>query len=93
MAKKVKTEAEASAPAAEVPTVKEARAAHKDNSARFVLAVAAEKAASRGAESGDQMQRLAAFRALKELDEAEAANAETAVGVEKAIKKHGPDSK
>lgn len=91
MAKKVKPEAEASAPAAAVPTVKEARAAHKDNSARFAVAVAAEKAASRGAESGDQMQRLAAFRALKELDEAEAANAETAAGVEASLKKHGKE--
>ena len=91
MAKKVKPEPGAPEVEAVVPSVKESREAHKDNSARYTKAVAAEKAASRCAESGDQMQRLAAFRALVELDKAEAANAKTAVGVEASVKQYGEE--
>lgn len=91
MAKKVKPEAAGETAAEAVPTVKEARAAHKENSARYTKAVAEEYAANRAAQSGDQMQRLAAFRALAELDEAEAANAETAADVEKSLKVYGKE--
>ena len=91
MAKKVKPEAAADAAEEAVPTVKEARAAHQKNSDRYAKAVEVEAKASRAAQSGEQLKRLDAYRALVELDAAEEANAETAADVEVSLKKYGKE--